>query len=86
MSPYSTNPLLHEYTLIKELGISPDKLEDEEIIFPSFKEVFMWLFGKPLKVVKRGIDAKKIDMMLTIIDQEHLIEQEQVENLKKDFK
>ncbi len=93
MSPYSTNPLLHEYALLQELHISPELLEDQEIYLPSFRQVFKWLLGKPLSLtLRRGLEAKKVDLLLSLVDQkrqEEKVEQEKIESesrrIRSDF-
>lgn len=77
MSPASANPLIHEASLMEEFGITPDLLEDQVLELPSFTKFLKWIFGKPLGItLKKGIEAKKIDLLLTIIDQKNLAEQD----------
>jgi hypothetical protein len=87
MSPVSANPFLHEYALVSEFKIPPQYLEDQEIIFPSFKDFFKWIFGKPIKVLlRKGIEAKKVDLWLSLLDQKHVSEQEEIDKIGSDFK
>ncbi len=87
MSQTSTNPLLHEYALVEELKLSPDLLEDQTIELPSFKNVVKWILGKPLTILtRRGLDAKKIDLWLALIDQKRTLEQQKEQEVEKDFK
>jgi hypothetical protein len=84
MSPYSTNPVLHEYALMEELGIFPDKLEDQYLEFPSFKNIVKWIFGKPLKVLyRKGLESKKVDFWIALLDQKHLSQQEQINEMRR---
>ncbi len=69
MSPVSTSPILHEYSLMEELGVSPFSFEDQIVEFPSFKTIVKWIFGKKLNInLKKGLDAKKVDFWLSILD------------------
>ena len=87
MSPVSANPILHEYNLVSELGISPDLFFDQEVELPSFKDFFKWLFGKPIKVLlRKGTDSKKVDLWLSMLDQKHVSEQEAINKMGSDFK
>ena len=78
MNPVVGNPLFLEYSLCKEFGWEPQTFEDQNITLPPFKEVLKWFLGKPLNIlVKRGLDATKVDKFLAILD-EIRVEQEEI--------
>jgi hypothetical protein len=82
MNPYSANPLLHEYALLEDLGITPNLLKDQEVQLPSFKDLLKWVFGKPLKILlRRGLEAKKVDLWLAVLDAKRT---EQVNKIKQE--
>ena len=87
MSPYSANPLIHQYDLMKELGISYLDLEDQYIEFPSLKNVIRWIFGKPLKVLyRRGISYTVVESFLHILDSRRSREEEEYKDIKNKVK
>ncbi len=87
MTPASANPLLHEIALLEGYGLTPDLLEDQSIQLPSFWQVLKWMFGKPLNLLTRkGLEAKKVDLMLVVLDQKRTAESEQAQQMESDMR
>jgi len=88
MNPASANPSLHEYSLIRELNVSPDQLEDQYIELPSKLDFLKWLFfGKKLKIRwRKGLENTKGEKYLIILDtirSQQAEEQKQLEDKLK---
>ena len=86
MSNLSANPVLHEYDLMTEIGISPTELEDQYIQLPSFKDVIKWFFGKPIRIMSRsGVAFDKFQSYLTILDGKRSMEKTEMDKNKREF-
>jgi len=87
MKPLTANPILHEYALLESLHISPEILEDQIVEMPSFKKVLSWIFGKPLKVLfRKGLEAKKVDLLLSVLDQKRIVESSKIQQEEDDLR
>ena len=87
MSQISANPILHEYNLMQELGISPSDMDDQYVEIPSFKDFIRWVLGKPIKILyKKGISFNRFQSYLAILDAKRSLEQEELRKIKKEIK
>lgn len=86
MSPVTANPDLLEFSLCKELGLSPNNFRSQEVTFPPFKEILRWIFfGKPLKVIlRKGLSAKKVDKFMTILNEFRIQEQQEADRIESE--
>lgn len=88
MSPNSASPILHEYALMEDLRISPELLEDQDLEFPSFKDILKWIIGKKKisLTIRKGFDAKKVDLWLAILNAKRIQREEESEKLNNELK